>query len=59
MNQAKGTNKAEYKTYEFDRTGRITIYPSLKQPAGKGPRRVVQFFKKLLLQRRGAGKGSH
>jgi len=59
MDQTKGTDKIGYRTYEFDQTGRITIYPSLKQPAGKGPGRVVQLIRKLLLQRRGAGKGGH
>jgi len=43
-----------HRTYEFDHNGRITIYPSLKGPAGKGPGWVVQLIRKLLLQRRGA-----
>lgn len=46
-----------YKSYECDHNGRITIYPSLKGPAEKGPGRLVLLIRKLLAQRSATGKG--
>jgi hypothetical protein len=46
-----------YKSYEFDRDHRITIYPSLRRSSGKGPGRFMLLIRKLLTLRSATGRG--